>query len=406
MWHIDIEEEYFEKNERRANNVTCKLMYMFLVIAPILKIFSYLEVLHVSDTALLVTFGLTAIVDGILFLLNKFKAPSYFIKYYCLVSIEIVIGIMSIYPRMGIYMAYVIGPVVSCAYFDKNLTRRISFFGYVMMIIGLVFRANNMVSEGLTTDTALNWFISYGIGYTIEYLVLTPIFLTLTRRARTIIDDVLRRQHKMQIMQEQIIYSFANLIESKDHVTGQHVKRTSAYVRLIAEGLKYRGFYLDELEGSALDYICMAAPIHDIGKINIPESILCKPSGLTDEEFAMMKSHTVRGESIIHKTMSNLEDEEFLRYAKMMALYHHERWDGSGYPEGLKGRQIPLCARIMAVADVFDALVSKRSYKESMALEEAFQRLEDASGTHFEPIIVDAFLEQKEEVKKIYLEDC
>lgn len=243
------------------------------------------------------------------------------------------------------------------------------------------------------------------MGYTIEYLILTPICLALTVRARTIIDDVIKRQYKMQRMQEQIIFSFANLIESKDHVTGQHVKRTSAYVRLIAEGLKCNGVYADELEGSAVDYICMAAPVHDIGKINIPETILCKPSGLTEEEFRFMKSHTVRGEEIIHKTMTYLEDDEFLKYAKMMALYHHERWDGSGYPEGLKGREIPLCARIMAVADVFDALVSKRSYKDSMSVDEAFERLEEASGTHFEPIIVNALINQRDEVEKIYLEN-
>jgi len=405
MWHIDIEEEYFAKYEHRANVVTRKVMYLLLIISPMLAILTYFGILHVSSRAIIVTFSLTAIVDAILFLLNKFNAPSFIIKYYSLIAIEIVIGIMSIYPRMGIYMAYIIGPVVSCAYFDKDLTRRISFFGYVMMIIGLVFRANNVVAEGITTDTPLEWFISYGMGYTIEYLILTPICLALTVRARTIIDDVIKRQYKMQRMQEQIIFSFANLIESKDHVTGQHVKRTSAYVRLIAEGLKCNGVYADELEGSAVDYICMAAPVHDIGKINIPETILCKPSGLTEEEFRFMKSHTVRGEEIIHKTMTYLEDDEFLKYAKMMALYHHERWDGSGYPEGLKGREIPLCARIMAVADVFDALVSKRSYKDSMSVDEAFERLEEASGTHFEPIIVNALINQRDEVEKIYLEN-
>ncbi|WP_207646550.1 HD-GYP domain-containing protein [[Clostridium] polysaccharolyticum] len=299
-------------------------------------------------------------------------------------------------------MTYIIAPLVSCIYFDKILTRRIAFFGYFMMIAGLAFRANAVVDSSLTTFSSLTWFITYGINFSFEYMILSLICYAIAFRSRNLLMNVFSRKKKIDFMQQQMIYSFANLIESRDNVTGQHVKRTSAYVRLIAEELKYNGFYADELNDTALEYICLAAPIHDIGKLKIPDSILQKPGILTDLEYDYIKNHTVRGEEIIERTMTNLEDDDFVHYAKNVARYHHEHWDGTGYPEGLSGRNIPLCARIMAVADVFDALVTKRSYKESFSLEDAFKQLEKGSGTQFEPLIVELFVNQKEVVKQMY----
>lgn len=394
--------EYFQNNDKKANDVTRHLIFVSAIVFPILTLFSYFGVLPVAFEVLFIPCILTVIFNFILMILNFFKAPSYFIKYYCLIAIEIVIGIMSTDARAGIYMTYVIAPIVSCVYFDKQLTWRISFFGYFMMIVGLVFRANGIVSYGHTTLTSLSWFLKHAFIFSIEYIILCIICFAVATRARKVLVDVFSRKQKIEFMQQQMIYSFANIIESRDDVTGQHVKRTSAYVRLIAEELKSNGFYADELDDTTLEYICMAAPIHDIGKLKIPDSILCKPGKLTKSEYNVIKSHTIRGEEIIQKTMTNLEDEEFLHYAKNVALYHHERWDGTGYPMGLSGRNIPLCARIMAVADVFDALVSKRSYKNSLSLEDAFDQLEKASGTQFEPLIVELFINQKEVVKQIY----
>lgn len=169
------------------------------------------------------------------------------------------------------------------------------------MIIGLVFRTHKFISSGQTAYTYLQWFTSSALSYTIEYLILALVCFAIASRSRVILEDVLSRKQKIQAMQEQIIFSFANLIESKDNVTGQHVKRTSAYVRLIATELKKAGYYSEELNDSSIEYICMAAPVHDIGKMKIPDSILCKPSSLTDSEFHFMKTHTFRGEEIIQK---------------------------------------------------------------------------------------------------------
>lgn len=395
-------EEYFRDNDDKANRVTSYFIYAVSAMFPILFLLTRIHMIHTPMNSLLTAFVLTIMFNIILFLLRLLKAPGSFVKYYCLIIIEFVIGIMSTNARSAVYMTYCIAPLVSCVYFDKLLTRRISYFGYFMMIIGLVFRASGVVEAGLTTMPPLKWFITHAVGFSLEYLILCSICYTIAARARTLLLKVFARKQKIDFMQQQMIYSFANIIESKDNVTGQHVKRTSAYVRLIAEELKYNGFYTDELDDISLEYICLAAPIHDIGKLKIPDSILCKPSSLTEEEYTIIKSHTVRGEEIIKKTMSNLEDDEFLHYAKNVALYHHERWDGNGYPAGLSGPDIPLCARIMSVADVFDALVTKRSYKNSFTIDDAFKELKKGSGTQFEPLIVELFINQKEVVKQIY----
>ena len=400
--HNSASKDFFQDNDKKANTVTCYFIFGASIVFPLLVLLSYLRLLHIQQKSLIAPCVLTVIFNAVLIILRYFKAPSYFIKYYCLVVLEVVIGIISTNAQSSIYMTYAIAPIVSCVYFDKLLTRRISFFGYFMMIVGLVFRANGVSELGITAYSPLRWFTLYAVGFTIEYLLLCLICYVIATRARQLLENVFQRKQKIAFMQQQMIYSFANIIESRDDVTGQHVKRTSAYVRLIAEELKYNGFYADELDDTSLEYICMAAPIHDIGKLKIPDSILCKPGGLTDSEYNYIKSHTIRGEEIIQNTMANLEDEEFLHYARNVALYHHERWDGTGYPMGLSGRNIPLCARIMAVADVFDALVSKRSYKSSFTLDDAFEQLEKGSGTQFEPLIVELFVNQKEVVKQMY----
>ena len=213
----------------------------------------------------------------------------------------------------------------------------------------------------------------------------------------------LRKQGQyLSDMQNQIVFSFADMIESRDGSTGLHVKRTSQVVELIAKQLRLKDTYGDKIEPFEFDVIALAAPLHDIGKIQIPDAILSKPGKLTEEEFAIIKTHPVEGEKIIRKTMSKIEDEKYLEIARDMALYHHEKWNGTGYPEGLKEDEIPVCARIMAVADVFDALCSARCYKKAFTIEEAYAIFEESRGTHFEPVLVDILQELRPELEKIY----
>lgn len=197
-------------------------------------------------------------------------------------------------------------------------------------------------------------------------------------------------------MQEQTIIGMANLIESRDGSTGAHVKNTQKYIHLLAGELLKRGMFPDVLNDDYVVSICKAAPLHDIGKIKIPDGILQKPAKLTDDEFTAMKKHTEYSGNIIKDILGSLSDVRHVEIAKDIAMYHHERWDGMGYPKGLKGDEIPLCARIMAVVDVFDALCSERCYKPPMRpIEKVLEILENGKGTQFDPMIVDVFLHMK-----------
>ncbi len=191
-------------------------------------------------------------------------------------------------------------------------------------------------------------------------------------------------------MQNHVIEDLAALIETRDQSTGEHVIRTKKYVAMIAEAMRRQGMYPEELTAENIAEMRDAAPLHDVGKISVSDTILLKPGKLTREEFEEMKSHAPKGGKVIRDIFRNLDDPVFLKTAEEIATSHHEKWDGKGYPGGLKGEEIPLSARIMAAADVYDALVSPRIYKEPVTPEEALAILEGGSGAHFDPKVIKA----------------
>ena len=201
----------------------------------------------------------------------------------------------------------------------------------------------------------------------------------------------------------EMVMGFATLVENRDDNTGGHIKRTSAYVNLILDEMKGMKSHRRLLTKDFVNSMIKAAPMHDIGKIGIPDSVLQKPGKLTDEEFAKMKTHTVIGGDIIQETFGHLaENANYANIVYDVAMYHHEKWNGRGYPEGLSGMHIPLCARIMAVADVFDAVSAKRCYRDAMPLDKCFEIIEQGSGTDFDPEIVKVFIEARPKVEEIY----
>lgn len=202
--------------------------------------------------------------------------------------------------------------------------------------------------------------------------------------------------------QHEMVMGFATLVENKDDNTGGHIRRSSAYAVLIAKELRKKEKYKKVITRDYLDNLEQSAPMHDIGKIGIPDAILQKPGKLTADEFDKMKEHPVIGGTIIHDTFSHLFNGEYENMAYQVAMYHHEKWNGKGYPEGLSGTDIPLCARIMAVADVFDAVSAKRCYRDAMPLGKCYGIIESGRGSDFDPDIVDAFMENSDQVEKIY----
>lgn len=207
-------------------------------------------------------------------------------------------------------------------------------------------------------------------------------------------------EHLMD-MQDNIILGMANLIENRDGDTGEHIKRTSQYVEMLAKRAREAGMYPDILTDEYIMLLVKAAPMHDVGKISVPDQILQKPGRLTEEEFEQMKRHAPEGGRIVKEVFRDVEDEKYIELASQVASYHHEKWDGNGYTAGLSGEEIPLSARIMALADVFDALVSKRCYKDAMSYDKAFQIIEESAGTHFDPQLTEIFLDMREEIIEV-----
>ena len=208
--------------------------------------------------------------------------------------------------------------------------------------------------------------------------------------------------HGLEHYHHEMVMGFATLVENKDDNTGGHIRRSSAYAVLIAKNLRKSEKYKPLITKDYLDNLSQSAPMHDIGKIGIPDAILQKPGKLTAEEFEKMKEHPVIGGKIIQDTFGHLIDDEYETMAFQVARHHHEKWNGKGYPDGLSGGNIPLCARIMAVADVFDAVSAKRCYRDAMPLEECYRIITGGRGSDFDPDIVDAFMLNTDAVEKIY----
>ena len=202
-------------------------------------------------------------------------------------------------------------------------------------------------------------------------------------------------------LQNAVVATVADLVEFRDQSTGGHITRTVLYLKTLIDELTRQGIYQDEMAGWNMDIVLPSAQLHDVGKIAIPDTILNKPDELTPEEFEIMKTHVTVGVNAIEKIVSNTKDHAFLRHALAIAGTHHEKWDGTGYVLGLKGHDIPLDGRLMAIADVYDALISERPYKKALTHKEAFQIIEEGSGTHFDPILVDIFRNVEAEFDKI-----
>lgn len=213
--------------------------------------------------------------------------------------------------------------------------------------------------------------------------------------------DLAEKNKKIQAIQDSIIKGMAVMVESRDNSTGGHINRTSDCVRVFVDKLSYMLDY-EDVSQAYWDAIIKAAPMHDLGKIAVDDAVLRKPGKFTDEEYEKMKAHSAEGARIVENVLSQVDDEEFKQIAINVAHYHHEKWDGRGYPEKLSGEDIPFEARIMALADVFDALVSKRCYKESFTYDRAFNIIEESLGSHFDPKLGKLFIQCREDLIQLY----
>lgn len=212
------------------------------------------------------------------------------------------------------------------------------------------------------------------------------------------------RTEKLQLTQDVTILSLASLAETRDNETGAHILRTQRYIKAIADRLRGHPRFAATLTDEVADLIYKSAPLHDVGKVGIPDAILLKPGKLSPEEWEIMRTHPMLGANALTVASNELGESSFLRYAKEIAATHHEKWDGSGYPVGLKGDAIPISGRLMAVADVYDALISERVYKPAWPHEKAVETIREGAGAHFDPDVVEAFLAVEADVRAIAVE--
>ena len=282
--------------------------------------------------------------------------------------------------------------------FGVSLSLVIAFnsapFGFFIMLIFIV-------GMWVATQQAffrMGFFIgtAYPIASTLcSYMILSVFKYRLDEK------KILSALRELLLTQDVTIELLANLTESRDQETGGHIKRTRRYIRLLAEHIRSHDKYKNALSDEYIDMLYKSAPLHDIGKVGIPDNILLKPYPLTEKEFEVIKSHTFLGSGVIESSARKLGKKSFLTFAAEIAYSHHEKWDGSGYPLGLKGDEIPISGRLMALADVYDAITSKRVYKLPSLHANAVNIIKKGSGTHFDPDMVNAFLEIHEQFKNI-----
>jgi putative two-component system response regulator len=222
----------------------------------------------------------------------------------------------------------------------------------------------------------------------------------LAQQNKTLEKKVKERTEEIAYTQEVIINALTSLAETRDKETGSHIIRTQYYVKILAELIRKLPEYCDEIDDDkVIDALFKTAPLHDVGKVGIPDHVLLKPGKLDADEWDIMKTHAQLGADALKQASerSNGRAADFLKYAEEIALGHHEKWDGSGYPQGLSGEEIPISARLMAIADVYDALLSKRCYKEAFSHEKALSIMAEGKGQHFDPVMLQVFLDNEPE---------
>lgn len=213
------------------------------------------------------------------------------------------------------------------------------------------------------------------------------------------------KTHEIIKIQRSVIGSFAAMIEARDGITGLHIKNTSNFVKILTHAMQNSPKYADRITDDYAQMVSAAAKLHDIGKIAVPDYVPQKPGKLTDEEYEIMKKHPAEGARIIKETLGKLENDEYVHIAYNMAYYHHEKFAGGGYPCNLKGTEIPLSARIMAICDVYDALRSNRHYKEGFSVEKSVSIIRESRGSHFDPDITDIFLQHIDEMEAVFIQN-
>lgn len=380
-------EEYEEtkpsiyNRNKRTLNISSMFVSVFAVAFLIINIF--------TGSANLLPYIFLAVGGLFIYVLNRFQTKH---NWYLLILCYGLMAIVFVYSGiLSFQLSNISIPATSFVVFiavmpltiDDRPVRMIPFvliFAATFLVVSYFKKASNIFRLDLMNVL------------TFALVGLVLYFFICRRNVRELFESI-----RVEKLQKDIISSFATVIEERDEKTGEHIIRTEDYVVGLLNEMVESGLY-PELTPEYCDNVKRAAPMHDIGKIKIPDSVLNKPGRFNDQEYEIMKKHAEYGAKIIEKTFLNAEERDYFDVARNLTLYHHERFDGNGYPRGLEGEDIPLEARIMALADVYDALVSERVYKRAYTKEEATRLLLEGKGSQFDPVLVDLFLKSIEKL--------
>lgn len=396
-------EKILIENEKQANYVVARVMRITFLFFTVLYLLNVIGVFIVDQTVMTVSYiagSLLLFLPTILLITCKNKFV--FIKFVNICVSVAIISLLSATLTYHVVVFYAFPIAIASLYFSK----RLSVFTTVLTVIGVSI--GQFSAFFLHTVQDRNFVQLYNvivfeiIPRGILVIAMGAISTVLAKRTTMLLIKLFNAEKNLKKNHKEMIIGFATLVENKDGSTGGHIKRTSTYVKLLAMELKKRGLYKDILTDEYLDNLYQAAPMHDIGKIAVPDVILQKPGKLTPDEFEVIKLHSINGGKIIKETFARMNNSSYSRVAYEVAKYHHEKWNGKGYPKGLKEDKIPLCARIMSIADVFDAVSEKRCYRDAMPLEQCFEIIRNGRGEDFEPTLVDVFLEIKDEIIEGY----
>ncbi|MGN0494602.1 MAG: HD-GYP domain-containing protein [Lachnospiraceae bacterium] len=310
--------------------------------------------------------------------------------------IIILMSISDLYYVEGKTTRYSMGvPVVACY---------ASTFVHFIMIFALIIMKHRELEKQKMTNIVT--FMLICICILIAQIICPEILISSLVPTITILGLYLNFEdpslQRLKVYNSEMVTGFATLVENRDNSTGGHIKRTKGYVKILLKEMSFHEKYKDVLSRDYKENVINAAPMHDIGKISTPDYILQKPGKLTDEEYCIMKEHAAIGGDIINETFADLDEPDYQKITYEVARFHHEKWNGKGYPDKLSGEEIPLHARIMAIADVFDAVSAKRVYRDAMPIEKCFKIIEEGAGTDFDPYLVGLFLEAKDEILEYY----
>lgn len=388
------------ENENQANAVVAKVMRLTFLIFTLIYLLNLTGIFVIDSAIMTVSYICSAVLLLVpTLLVNILRQENAYIKYVNVSVAAIFVTFLSITLTYHVVVLYVYPIAIASLYFSRQLNVVATILTVVGVSLGQLgaFYWQTVQDDNFLT---LDYVLTFGIlPRALVLIAIAAIFTMLSDRTAKLLLNLLGAEKRLKRSHREMVMGFATLVENKDGSTGWHIKRTTSYVKLLAEELRNRGLYREELTDEYLENLYRAAPMHDIGKIAVPDVVLQKPGKLTDEEFEVIKCHTRRGGEIITETFGHLENEKYTKMAHDVARYHHEKWNGTGYPDGLDGKSIPLCARIMAIADVFDAVSEKRCYRDAMPLERCFEIISEGSGHAFEPLLVETFLDIRDQVE-------